>query len=335
MTHSNEEPNNPVLKVILENRSGKGKRPRPDLSSTIAEAQALLQEGDQAHDGIPDDARNLLLGQIEPDPLQPRRHFETEELRSLAEDIERRGVLLPILVRPAQVQGGKYRIISGERRWRACLLIGKTRIPARIRVMSDEEVQEAQLAENVQRKDLSDIEKGRALRRLYEIRKSRNAKATWEDVAAEVGLGRARIHDLYHLASLPDSIAALIRSGRLSGSHGTVLYRAQEALDETILSQLAEAAARPNSRRNGGFQMSVARLRQSIQERLPQAEAPAVETAPVKSPSRPSAAANTSQHLLEQVSRALQQNRVLFRATTEAFGYASEHRWRGRQRQFP
>ena len=88
-------------------------------------------------------------------------------------------------------------------------------------------MQAAQLAENVLRAELTDIEKGRALRRLYELRKSQNSKTTWEDIAAEVGLGRSRIHDLFHLAELPESIAALIEAGRLSGSHGIMLQRAQ------------------------------------------------------------------------------------------------------------
>lgn len=267
MAASRKDSPHPLLSVITDSavtkRSAK-RRARPDLSDTIAEAQALLEEGDQAHEGISTDARNLLLEQIEPDPLQPRRHFESADIQALAEDIARRGVLQSILVRPPSGRGEKYRIVAGERRWRAALMAGKTRIPARIVTMQDDEVQEAQLAENIQRKDLSDIEKGRALRRLYELRKVRDPRSTWEDVAAEVGLGRARIHDLYHLAALPEAIASLIESGRLSGSHGTLLYRAQETLAEADLIAVAEAAARPEAIRHGAYQMSVARLRQVL-----------------------------------------------------------------------
>jgi ParB family chromosome partitioning protein len=235
-----------------------------DLSRTVAAAAELLESGDRAHAGVATDARDLLITEIEPDPLQPRKHFDGAELRNLSEDIARRGVLQPVLVRPPLGPGGKYRLVAGERRWRAADLAGKVRIPARIRELSDEDVRAAQLAENVLRSGLSDIEKGRALRGLYELRKAQNPKSTWEDIAGEVGMGRARIHDLFHLASLPEPIAALIAGGRLSGSHGIALQRAQETLAEETLIEFAVRAARPENRRGGGFGLSVARLREEI-----------------------------------------------------------------------
>jgi len=248
--------------------AGRLRAGRDGLAQTAAAAADLLAEGDRAHAGVPTDARDLLLDEISPDPLQPRRHFDEQELRALADDIGRRGVLQPVLVRPPQVPGAPYQLVAGERRWRAARLAGKVRIPARVRELSDEDVQAAQLAENILRTGLTDIEKGRALRRLYEIRKRQNYKVTWEDIAAEVGLGRARIHDLFNLASLPAPIAALIESGRLSGSHGIALQRAQQALSEEQLIQFAEQAARPESKRAGSFRLSVARLRQTIQQNL-------------------------------------------------------------------
>jgi ParB family chromosome partitioning protein len=227
-----------------------------------------LEEGDRAHAGIPSDARDLLLTEIAPDPRQPRRHFDTVELAALADDIARRGILQPILVRPPAEAGGLYRLVAGERRWRAAQMASRVRIPARVRDMSDEEVRAAQLAENVLRSGLSDIEKGRALRALYELRKGQNHRTTWEDVAGEVGLGRARIHDLFHLADLPDEVAQLIASGRLSGSHGVALQRAQAQLGAERIGQLARRAARPASHSGGAFAMSVARLRAEIQSAL-------------------------------------------------------------------
>ena len=245
----------------------KGRTSREGLSDTVAAAASLLEEGDLAHAGISTDARDLLLDEIEPDALQPRRHFDPAELEVLAEDIARRGVLQPILVRPPSQPGQPYRLVAGERRWRAARLAGKVRIPVRIRNLSDDEVQAAQLAENVLRAELTDIEKGRALRRLYEIRKASNYKITWEDIAAEVGLGRSRIHDLFHLAGLPETVAAMIEAGRLSGSHGILLQRASDLLGTDEIIALAEQAARPDSRRTGGYLMSVAQLRQTIMSR--------------------------------------------------------------------
>lgn len=238
------------------------------LAQTVAAAAELLEEGDRAHAGIPTDARDLLVTEIEPDPMQPRRHFDEADLKALAEDIGRRGVLQPILVRPPTDAGGPYRLIAGERRWRAAQMAGKVRIPVRVRDLTDEDVRAAQLAENILRTGLTDIEKGRALRRLYELRKSQNYKTTWEDIAAEVGLGRARINDLFNLASLPEPVAALIESGRLSGSHGIALQRAQGTLGEEQIVTLADQAARPEGKRTGGFGLSVARLREYIQQRV-------------------------------------------------------------------
>lgn len=238
------------------------------LSLTAAAAADLLEEGDRVHAGIATDARDLLLDEIEPDPQQPRRHFDDADLRMLADDISRRGVLQPVLVRPPISPGQPYRLVAGERRWRAARLAGKVRIPARVREIADEDVQAAQLAENILRAGLTDIEKGRALRRLYELRKAQSYKTTWEDIANEVGLGRARINDLFSLASLPDAVAELIESGRLTGSHGIALQRAQDHLLEEDMILLANQAARPEGKRSGGYTLTVAGLRQRLQARI-------------------------------------------------------------------
>ncbi len=260
--------------------TGRGAKPTPGsaklrasldgLSLTASAAADLLEEGDRAHAGIATDARDLLLSEIEPDPQQPRRHFDDADLRILADDISRRGVLQPVLVRPPVSVGQPYRLVAGERRWRAARLAGKVRIPARVREIADEDVQAAQLAENILRAGLTDIEKGRALRRLYELRKIQNYKTTWEDIAGEVGLGRARINDLFSLASLPDAVAGLIESGRLTGSHGIALQRAQEHLLEEDIVALAHQAARPEGKRSGGYAFTVAVLRHRLQARIEQ-----------------------------------------------------------------
>lgn len=274
-------------KSLAASSSDRTTRLTMGLAQTAAAASALLEEGDRRHAGIPEDARDLLLDDIEPDPLQPRRTFEEPELRALAEDIARRGVISAILVRPPVIPLGKYRLVCGERRWRASRMAGLVRIPARVRELRDDEVRAAQLAENILRADLNDIEKGRSLRELYDIRKEENARTTWEAVAEEVGLGRARIHDLFHLASLPVSIATLIESGRLSGSHGIALQRAQAQLGEETVIQLAHEAARPEGRRTGSFGLSVVALRERIQFLLKGEATPEPEEVPVAKAARP------------------------------------------------
>lgn len=251
---------------------------RAGLASTAAAAAALLEEGDRRHAGVSEDARDLLLDEIVPDPNQPRRTFDESDLHALADDIARRGILTAILVRPSAEANGKYLLVCGERRWRASRIAGAVRIPARVRVLTDEEARAAQLAENILRTDLNDVEKGRSLRQLYEIRKEASPRTTWEDIAREVGLGRARIHDLFHLASLPDSVAALIEAERLSGSHGIALQRAQAQIGEEKTIELALQAARPEERRSGSYGLSVALLRERIQTLLQ--DEPEEETIP-------------------------------------------------------
>jgi ParB/RepB/Spo0J family partition protein len=265
-------------KSLATNASERTARLTKGLAQTAAAASALLEEGDRRHAGISEDARDLLLDDIEPDPLQSRRTFEEADLRALAEDIARRGVISPVLVRPPLIPLGKYRLVCGERRWRASRMAGLVRIPTRVRDLRDDEVRAAQLAENILRADLNDIEKGRSLRELYDIRKEENSRTTWEAVAEEVGLGRARIHDLFHLASLPASISALIEAGRLSGSHGIALQRSQTQLGDEKIIQLALEAARPEGRRTGSFGLSVVALRERIQA-LQQGEPDTLELA--------------------------------------------------------
>ena len=179
--------------------------------------QRMLEEGDRAQAGNPEKEQIwlLLLTEIEPDPDQPRRHIEETSLQELAADIARRGVLQPILVRPYE---GRYRIVFGERRWRASQIAGKSRIPCIVREMEPQAVQQAQLVENILREGISDIERGLGLRRLYETLKTEDRKTTWEHVAQMVGITRMRINHLYSLSFLPESIIEMIQTKPLSGS---------------------------------------------------------------------------------------------------------------------
>ena len=187
----------------------------------------MLIEGDRAQAGNAEKEQvwNLLVDEIEPDPEQPRRHFNAVALQELADDIARRGVLQPLVVRLLPGDPVRYRIIVGERRWRASKIAGKPRVPCLIRVMDPGEVRQAQLVENVVREGLSDVERGIALRTLYEEVKRTDPKTTWEDVARRVGLSRVQIHLLSRLSHLPEEIVVMINTGRLSGSHGVELGR--------------------------------------------------------------------------------------------------------------
>lgn len=238
-----------------------------DRASAVVDtryAREMLEASDRAQAGNPESEQVwlLLVDEIAPDPDQPRRHFDTLALQELAEDIQQRGVLEPILV---MRHGRGYRIIVGERRWRASKIAGNPRIPCIIREMEPEAIQEAQLVENVLRQGLNDVERGMALRRLYETLKERDRDTTWEKVAARVGLSRMRIHHLHSLSLLPERVVELIQSRRLSGSHGVELARLHD-YPETMVA-LAETASRPSDGK-GPYALTVNEIRERINEAL-------------------------------------------------------------------
>ncbi|HET6387652.1 MAG TPA: ParB/RepB/Spo0J family partition protein [Armatimonadota bacterium] len=169
----------------------------------------------------------LPLNSIDIDPGQPRLVVDAA-LKDLSLSILREGVIQPILVRPA---GERYRLVCGERRLRACEMAGLTEIPAIIRDLDDTQAREIQLVENGQRRGLSDVDWGRAIRDLYERLKNSDQRMSWNKVGMMVGLTRERIHQLYSLAYLPAPILEMLASGLLSGSHGLQLARLKQQLE--------------------------------------------------------------------------------------------------------
>ena len=155
------------------------------------------------------------LADLKPSPHQPRRGFDEEELRALAESLKRRGLIQPIVVRP--VAGG-HELVAGERRARAARLAGLDALPALVREMSDEEAAETALVENLQRADLNPIEEARALRRLCEL-----PGRTQQEVADRVGRARPTVANLLRLLELCREVREMVEDGRLSMGHARLL----------------------------------------------------------------------------------------------------------------
>lgn len=227
--------------------------------------QRMLGESDRAQAGNPEAEQvwMLLVDEVDPDPDQPRRYFDEAALNDLAADIARRGVLQPLVVRRV---GDRYQIVVGERRWRASKIAGRPRVPCLVRDLDPQQVREAQLVENVIRQGISDIERGLALRQLYEARKAKDRKTTWDSIAQTVGLTRMRINHLYNLSLLPPPVVEMIQTRRLSGSHGVELARLQERRPDLLVS-LAEECSRPETG-TGAYRQSVTALRQRINDLL-------------------------------------------------------------------
>jgi ParB family chromosome partitioning protein len=191
--------------------------------------------------------RELAVDVIAPNPRQPRRHFDDESLRALADSVRERGVLQPVLVRP--VPGGTYELIAGERRWRAARQAGLETLPALVRPRGDAEALEVALIENMAREDLNPVEEARACAALVE-----ELGLTREDVGRRVGRSRVAVSNLIRLLDLPDDVLTLLEDGSLSEGHGRALLLtddhsarrrlAREAVAEGWSVRVLEAKAR-------------------------------------------------------------------------------------------
>src|SRR5580692_3429582 len=160
---------------------------------------------------------------VKANPDQPRRLFDEAELEELAQSIREKGVLQPILVRPA-VFAGEYQIVAGERRWRAAQRAGVRSIPALVRSLSDAEVLEMAIIENVQRADLSAIEEAEGYRALVD-----KFGRTQAQVADTVGKSRVHVTNALRLLQLPEGVRSLVREGRLTAGHARSLIGAPDA----------------------------------------------------------------------------------------------------------
>ncbi|MBR1607267.1 MAG: ParB/RepB/Spo0J family partition protein [Clostridia bacterium] len=209
----------------------------------------LLPESD-----APVGSTEISLSDIDPNPDQPRRVFDKEALETLAESIRQSGLLQPLLVTP---EGSRYRIVAGERRFRAARMAGLDTVPCVVREMSEQERREAALIENLQREDLNPIEEAAGIRDLME-----SCGYTQELAAKRVGRSRPAVANLLRLLALPESIQQMVKDGRLSAGHARVLAgleseTQQLALAERILrdglsvreaEKLAAAPAEPSQK---------------------------------------------------------------------------------------
>lgn len=171
--------------------------------------------------------RELPVERIDANPFQPRQQFDERELAELAASLDRHQMLQPVLVREFE---GRYQLISGERRLRAAVLAGWTTIPARVRQVSDEELAELALVENLQRRDLSPMEKARSFRQYLDMH-----HATQEELAGRLKIDRSTVANLVRLLELPESIQRLVDDGKLGAGHARALLALGDTNEQTAL----------------------------------------------------------------------------------------------------
>ena len=250
---------------MAEARRGLGR----GLSALLDEVEAPAEAG--RHAGVAE----IAIEAVRPNPNQPRRRFDEAELEELAASVRAKGVLQPILVRPA-MHIGEFQIIAGERRWRAAQLAGLRVVPALVRELSDAESLEIAIIENVQRADLSPIEEAEGYRALVEAH-----GRTQAEVAELVGKSRVHVTNALRLLQLPAAAQALVQAGDITAGHARALVGvpdaaglAQEVAErglsvrETETLAKSRAGARPASRGRRGKDADTLALETDLSEAL-------------------------------------------------------------------
>ena len=166
------------------------------------------------------DIVEIPLNEIRSNPYQPRKEFDEESLNEFAESIKEHGVIQPIIVKKS-IKG--YELIAGERRTRASKIAGKTTIPAIIREISDQEMMEIALIENIQRQDLNPIEEAEAFAKIIET-----SGITQDEAAKKFGKSRSYITNLVGLLRLPEKTIELVRDGKITMGHARVLSKLED-----------------------------------------------------------------------------------------------------------
>jgi ParB family chromosome partitioning protein len=163
---------------------------------------------------------------VHPNPDQPRRHFDVDELNDLARSIRSKGIIQPLVVRAHPEKTGEYEIVAGERRWRASQLAQLHELPIVVRKFTDLDVLEIAIIENIQRADLNPIEEAIGYRQLMD-----KFGHTQEQMAEALGKSRPHIANVLRLLALPKDVQALVINGSLSSGHARALITAPNASD--------------------------------------------------------------------------------------------------------
>ncbi|MDE6726572.1 MAG: ParB/RepB/Spo0J family partition protein [Oscillospiraceae bacterium] len=179
-------------------------------------------------------AQTLRISEIEPNKDQPRKHFDKEALQQLADSIGEHGVIQPLIVR--SMPDGSYRIVAGERRWRAAKMAGLSEIPVVIRDdLTDEEAMQIAMIENLQRENLNPIEEALGYKELLD-----KYSITQDKLAKALGKARSSITNSLGLLTMPNAVQELLRNGSLSVGHCKALKKIK---DEAVMIELAHKTA--------------------------------------------------------------------------------------------
>ncbi len=204
-------------------------QPQPQQIATSQHTTSLPEDADfatriaalhtsQLPAGISRDARGQVWLQVKaivPNPYQPRKHFDASEIKELTESIQTHGILQPLVVRETE---GRYELVAGERRMRAATLAEWDSVPVQFRAITDREMAELAIVENVQRKDLNPLEKAASFQKYM-----KQYKCTQEELASRVHVDRSTIANLVRLLELPEAVKQILMQGDISQGHARAL----------------------------------------------------------------------------------------------------------------
>ena len=241
----------------------------PSPNNTVEAESAAVSDGT---------LRNLPVEFMQRGRYQPRRDMQPEALEELANSIRSQGIMQPIVVRP--IEGGRYEIIAGERRWRASQLAGLDSVPALIRDVADEAAAAMALIENLQREDLNPMEEALAM-----VRLQKEFELTHAEIAQLVGKSRTTITNLLRLTGLREEVQKLLENGDIEMGHARALLGvAQEQQSaaasmvvskglsvrqtEALVRRLAEEKLQDKSKKPAALDPDIKQLQESLSERL-------------------------------------------------------------------
>lgn len=232
---------------------------------------SLIPQGYEERERV----QNIPIQQIVASKFQPRQYFSDDRLKDLSESIRQQGVIQPILVRS---NGDQYEIIAGERRYRACSLLGLKEIPAIVKQVDDANLLELSLIENIQREDLNRVEEAKAYQRL-----SKEFNLTHDQISIKVSKDRTTISNSLRILELPEKIQNFLEANVITMGHAKTLLSLdadeerlrlcsriiKEGLSVRQTEQLAkQKSSKRAAKRNGAQDIHIAALEEQLQQHL-------------------------------------------------------------------
>jgi ParB family chromosome partitioning protein len=207
---------------------GKKKALGRGLSALLDNAETENPQKEISGEYTAEYVAQVRVEQIEPNPFQPRSHFDETELNQLAESIREHGIIQPLTLR--KIGHHKYQLISGERRLKASKIVGLSQVPAYIRLANDEQMLEMALVENIQREDLNPLEIALSFQRLLE-----ECRIKQEDLSQKVGKDRSTIANYIRLLKLPTEIQVAVRDNLISMGHARAIINVPDEQSQLLI----------------------------------------------------------------------------------------------------